>query len=144
MKKQLQKQLPFELKNDIFRFLPIKKSILLITISSNIYLVNKKFIKKIWEKNRPLTTKEWTNLLTKMRKYCKEGKILKDVIKLIEINENMYGIRLFSEGKTLKIKIVGYRDHPINKEPRRIISYKLEPSTSRCLISYFEKIEGEN
>ncbi|CAK5020792.1 unnamed protein product [Meloidogyne enterolobii] len=78
MKKQLQKQLPFELKNDIFRFLPIRKSILLITISSNIYLVNKKFIKKIWEKNRPLTTKEWANLLTKMRKYCKEGKILKE------------------------------------------------------------------
>jgi len=46
MKKQLQKQLPFELKNDIFRFLPIKKSILLITISSNIYLVNKKNLLK--------------------------------------------------------------------------------------------------
>uniref|UniRef100_A0A1I8BAS7 F-box domain-containing protein n=1 Tax=Meloidogyne hapla TaxID=6305 RepID=A0A1I8BAS7_MELHA len=100
MKKQLL-LLPSELKNDIFRFLPIKKSILLITISHDIYLLNKEFIKKIWEKNKPLTIKEWTNLLTKMKKYCKEGKILKDVINLIEINEKMYGIRLFSESKNL-------------------------------------------
>ncbi|KAF7627135.1 hypothetical protein Mgra_00009601 [Meloidogyne graminicola] len=94
--------LPLELKNDIFKYFSIKKFISLINISSAIYLLNKNYLKQIWEKNKPLKLNEWTNLLTKMRKYCnKDLKILNDVIKLIEINEKIYGIRLYNDYKTL-------------------------------------------